>query len=83
MELLNPLNAEIRPLNWKPEERDTLPFMVRNGIDGSTEEVYSIGVRVPELPLFVVQGVSVEEARQPLSKARNSILRWVVFPFVL
>lgn len=83
MELLNPLNAEIRPLNWKPEERDTLPFMVRNGIDGSTEEVYSIGVRVPELPLFVVQGVSVEEARQPFIEARNSILRWAGFSVVL
>ena len=80
---LLPLSAEIRPVPaWKLEDASVLPFEIREGIV-SHEKVYSLGVKVPELPWIVVEDVAVDNALKPFWGKRNEILIWAVISVVV
>lgn len=59
------------------------PFGIRGGEAGSPDEVYSIGVKVPELPWLVVQEVPVAAALKPFLAQRNAIVIWAVIAVVV
>lgn len=80
---LLPLSAEVRPVPaWKLEDASALPFEIREGIV-SHEKVYSLGVKVPELPWIVVEDVAVDNALKPFWGKRNEILIWAVISVVV
>ena len=55
----------------------------RQGEAGSPDEVYSIGVKVPELPWLVVQEVPEAAALKPFLAQRNAIVIWAVIAVVV
>lgn len=59
--------GQLEPLQGFAETcgADTLPFGVRNALGGQ-DKVYSLGVRVPELCLWVTQEADYDMARQDL-----------------
>lgn len=81
---LLPLSADIQNLpGWQLGQNDSLPFGIRKGASGSHEAVYSIGVKVPELPWLVVQEVPVAAALKPFLSQRNAIVIWAVIAVVV
>ena len=68
---------------WQLGQSDSLPFGIRGGEAGSPDEVYSIGVKVPELPWLVVQEVPVAAALKPFLAQRNAIVIWAVIAVVV
>lgn len=81
---LLPLSADIQNLpDWQLGQNDSLPFGIRGGEAGSPDEVYSIGVKVPELPWLVVQEVPVAAALKPFLAQRNAIVIWAVIAVVV
>ena len=79
---LLPVSSEVRLLgDWATGADDTLPFEIRHGQTGA--QVYSLGVKIPELPWLVVQEIPVETALRPFIAQRTSILIKAAISFVI
>lgn len=73
---LLPLSADIQAMpGWTLGPNDALPFEIRKA-GGGNGDVYSIGVKIPELPWLVVQDVQVAAALKPFVAQRNAIFVW-------
>ncbi len=80
---MRPASAEPYPLpGWTTDPKGELPFEVR-ALPPSGEKVYSLGIKIPELPWLVVQDIPVQTALEPFFAQRIAILIWAAVSVVV